>query len=418
MVEVAEECGSGSDEPLELVTALLDSAGVFARSVAVSQAAQLTVVREAVLAARRNPDVYVPDSPRTPRFDAVSLAARAVVMELSMRLSLPEATIWAQFHQADTLMERLPQLWKRFCSGSVGYANAREAASVAWTLPHDEPAAFEQLQDALLEKASRLTPPQFRKAARAARERVHPRNAAERHAEARTDRRVEVTPSDDVMAWLSLYSDADTIMKIDARLNAAAIRQRDVKGEQRTLAQLRADAAADLLTGRGTAFEVKAHVHLTVPVTALLEHPDLLAKAHAEPAVLEGYGPIDDATARRLVADAPSFRRVFVDPITGIDMNMDRNTYRPTAAQREWLRRQHPDCASPTCSIRIGESDIDHTTDWHFDGLTNMDNLAPLSRGHHTLKHKTKIILTRTENGRPVWKMPTGFERETDPPPF
>ncbi|MEO8908044.1 MAG: DUF222 domain-containing protein [Microbacteriaceae bacterium] len=401
------------------MTALLEAAGIFARSVAVSQAAQLTAVHEVIVTARRNPGVYVSESSETPRLEAVSLAARAVVMDLSLRLSLPEGTIWSQFHEADTLMQRLPRLWTQFCSGAVGYPNAREAATVAWSLPHDNPAAFAELDDALVEKAERLTPSQFRKAARAARERVHPEDATRRHREARQERRVEVSPANDGMAWLSLFTDAATIMKVDARLNAAAKRQRGVDGESRTtLAQLRVDAAGDVLTGRGTAFEVKAHVHLNTPVTAMLDHPELLAKARTDVAVLEGYGPIDDETARLLVADAPSFRRVFTDPITGIDLNMDRKRYRPTAAQREWLRRQHPECESPTCSIRIDDSDLDHTTDWQFDGLSNPDNLAPLSRGHHTLKHKTKITLTRTAVGRSIWRTPTGFSRETDPPPF
>jgi len=97
---------------------------------------------------------------------------------------------------------------------------------------------------------------------------------------------------------------------------------------------------------------------------------------------------------------------------------MDRTTYRPTKAQREWLRRQYPDCGCPTCSIRIDASDLDHVTDWQFDGLTNEDNLVPLSRGYHTLKHKTKITVTRTPQGRTAWRTPTGFERESDPPPF
>ncbi|TAM71347.1 MAG: DUF222 domain-containing protein [Microbacteriaceae bacterium] len=290
--------------PLGLVTALLDSAGLFAQSVAVSQAAQLAAVREAIVTARRNPGVYVPES--SPRSEAVSLAARAVVLELSLRLSLPENTIWAQFHEAGALMERLPRMWAQFCSGNIGYQNAREAASIAWTLPRDNPSTFSALDEALLEKAARLTPPQFRKAARAAREWIHPKDPTERHREARTDRHTEVSPGNDGMAIFSLFTDAATIMKIDARINATALKQRRVQGEQRTLAQLRADAAGDILTGRGTPFEVKAHVHLSVPVTALLDHPDLLAKAHTERAALEGFGPIDDATARLLTADAPA----------------------------------------------------------------------------------------------------------------
>lgn len=406
-----------NDGPLRLVTALLDSTDVFARSAAISQAAQLAAIREAIVTTRRNPGVYVSEG-SSPRVEAVRLAARAVVMELALRLSVSESTIWGQLHEAETLIERLPKLWAAFSTGAASYRNAREAASVAWSLPHDDPRAFEELDDALADKAGRLTPAQFRRAARAARERTHPKDPVERHQDARRDRHVEVEPADDAMAWWSLYTDAASVMKIDARINAAALRQSKVPGETRTLAQLRADAASDLLTGRGTAYEVKARVHLSCPVTILLDNPDLLAAAHDDRSVLEGYGPIDDATARHLIADATSFRRVFTDPINGADLNMDRKAYRPTKVQREWIRRHNPECDCPTCSAKIDLSDIDHGIEWSRGGLTNVDDLTPLSRGHHTVRHKTKVTVTRTAEGRSLWRMPTGFERESDPPPF
>jgi hypothetical protein len=409
--------GDGADEPMILLTALLDSTDVFARSIAVSQAAQLAAIRETIVTTRRNPGLYVRDESR-PRIEAVRLATRAVVLELSLRLSVPEATIWSQFHEAEMLIDHLPKLWAAFSTGDVGYRNAREATSVAGSVPQDDPRVFDQLDEALADKAARLTPSQFRRAARAARERIHPHDPVGRHSEALRQRHTEIEFADDGMAWWSLFTDAATVMKIDARMNRGAVRQHAVDGETRTLAQLRADAAGDVLTGRGTAYEVKARVHLNVPATILLDNPQLLTAAHDDRSVLEGYGPIDDATARQLVADSPSFRRVFTDPIRGVDLNMDRTVYRPTAAQREYLRRQHSECDCPTCSIRIDDSDIDHTTDWNFGGLTNIDELAPLSRGHHTLKHKTKIKVTRSPNGRSVWRMPTGYERESDPPPF
>jgi hypothetical protein len=404
-------------DPLALVTALLDSTEVFNRSVAMSQAAQLAAIREAILTAKRNPEIYVRPDTSDRHGRAVELATRAIVMELSMRLNLPEGTIWSEYHEADSLMTRLPKLWGLFCAGTVSYRNVREAAQTAWSLPHDNPRMDAALDETLTGKAE-LTPSQFRKAARAARERLHPEDATQRHVEARAGRTVDRTQGDDGMAWWGLWTDAVTVAKIDARVDARAAKQSQVEGETRTLAQLRADAAADLLTGAGTAWEVKAHVHLDVPATILLDQPDLLKKARTNRAVLEGYGPIDDETARRLLADAPSFRRIFTDPITGAILNMDRDTYRPTRVQREWLRRQYPDGGSPTRAIRVENADLDHTTDWDFTGVTNVDNLVPLARAHHTLKHKTKLGYTRTAQGRIRWRSPTGYERDTYPPPF
>jgi hypothetical protein len=338
-------------------------------------------------------------------------------------LSLSETRVWAQFHDTHILITRLPRLWAAFAAGEVGYANMRTAADTARTLAKGNTEGFDHklfadLDSGLSAKASRLTPSKFRTAARVLRERLHPVDPVERHRDAREGRHTEVEPVNDGMAWWHLYGDAVAIAKVDARMTAGALRQRNVPGETRTLAQLKADAAADVLTGRGTAYEVKTHVQICLPVTALVDEPVMLAEAELNPAVLEGYGPIDQATALLAAADAPSFRRIFTDPIRGIDLNMDRSTYRPTAAQREWLRRRFATCVAPCCSQRTQYSDVDHTTDWHFDGLTNMANLAPLSRAHHTLKHKTRFALKRHSNGKYVWTSPTGYTRENDPPPF
>jgi hypothetical protein len=64
------------------------------------------------------------------------------------------------------------------------------------------------------------------------------------------------------------------------------------------------------------------------------------------------------------------------------------------------------------------KSDADHALDWVFDGYTNENNLGPLHRGHHTLRHKTTIQVERLPDGRYRWTTPTGFIRDNDPPPF
>lgn len=405
-----------SDETRELKTRL-SAAALLNASLAAVQCLQMNAIYEAVLLARRHPELYVLPGAAQTRAEGIRLAERSVVFDLALRLSKSENVIWSLLHDTETLIARLPKVWAEFRGGRVPHSNVRTAAELARSLPDDSP-VFDELDALLVDRAARLTPSKFRTAARVIRERLHPVDPVERHQAAAVDRRVEIEPADDGMAWMHLYSDAPAIMKIDARLTAAASRQRAQSDESRTLAQLRADAAADLLTGRGTPNEVVTHVQISVPVTTLLNQPTLLTQAQLAPAVLDGYGPIDEATARLLVADAPSFRRIFTDPISGVDLNMDRRSYRPTAAQREWLRRKFRSCVVPHCSRASRECDLDHTTDWQFDGSTNDDNLAPLSRGHHSLKHKTKITLSRAEGGRYAWTTPTGFTRTSDPPPF
>jgi hypothetical protein len=98
--------------------------------------------------------------------------------------------------------------------------------------------------------AGELTPARFRAKARYRRERHHPASIESRHAKGVKDRRLEYVPDRDGMAWLSAYLPADQAAGIWNRTTAAA---RAVQGpsESRTLTQLRVDAFASLLLGRG-----------------------------------------------------------------------------------------------------------------------------------------------------------------------
>ena len=72
-------------------------------------------------------------------------------------------------------------------------------------------------------------------------------------------------------------------------------------------------------------------VVVTVPVLTLLGRTD-------EPARLEGYGPIDAETARRLAAGATSFHRLLTHPVSGVRLDLDRATYAPPADLRLWVQ--------------------------------------------------------------------------------
>jgi hypothetical protein len=369
------------------------------------------------MTARSTPEVYVVPEKRMSRSRVVELAERCVAFELAVRLSLSENTIRDMFHDAHTLITKLPKTWDGFRAGQIPYVNARTAADTARALPDDDPAVFERLDEVLAVKGAGMVPSKFRTTARVFRERLHPENPVTRHERAFEGRRVSFDPDQDGMGWISLFTDAATVVKAQARADAVAARMR-AKGDKRTLEQLRADAIADLLTGRGTKQGVKARVTVTVPLTAFTDQPELLQAARTDPGVLDGYGPIDPVTAGRLAAGASSFRRLFTDPIDGAELNLGRTSYKPNVAQREWLRRRYGTCVAPACNCSAVKSDADHALDWVFDGYTDEDNLGPLHRGHHTIRHKTKIQVERLPDGRYRWTTPTGFTRDNDPPPF
>lgn len=67
------------------------------------------------------------------------------------------------------------------------------------------------------------------------------------------------------------------------------------------------------------------------------------------------------------------------------------------------------------CGIRAGRCDIDHTRDWLHDGHTDHDNLAHLSRGHHTLKHHGGWKVEQTRPGVLEWTSYLGRQYDTQP---
>ncbi|MEP6478132.1 MAG: DUF222 domain-containing protein [Rhodoglobus sp.] len=342
------------------------------------------------------------------RGDAVEYAERAAAADLAVRLNIAEGTVRAHGHVAATLRERLPRVWAWFAEGDVSTQNAREAASIAIELPAEY---WLQFEDRIVDAARTLAPARFRSRARAVREKLHADTLAERHATAEATRGVWTEIDRDGMGWLHANLPADALAKVTAKLDGIAFGLFTESDEQRTMAQLRADVLTDLLTG-GESSRVGVTVALTIPVMSLLGHS-------TEPALLEGVGPIDLETARRLCATAPSITRLLTDPITSTILQMDPNQYRSSAALKRWLAITQVTCDFPGCGRRAINCDLDHTRAWADGGRTSADNLTHRCRKHHTMKHQTKWRVARPPGAeRAVWTSPTGYSREADPPPF
>jgi hypothetical protein len=374
-------------------------------------------MREAVA----HPEIFVDE--QMLRGDAIELAERAAVADLAVRLSLAESTVRAQGHVARTLRERLPRLWSWFLDGEVSTHNAREASGIVIELSAEHWGEFESR---IVDDARTLAPARFRSRARVVREKLHAETLIERRQLAEARRGVWIEPDRDGMGWLTAYLPAEKLAMVSAGLDAAAFDLFTEHDEQRTMAQLRADVLVDLVTraggqsgpgsvdGTGSSgrSSVGVTVALTVPVLSLLGQS-------TEPAILEGIGPIDIETARRLCIDAPSFTRLLTDPITGTVLEMDARQYRPSAALRRWLGIRQVTCDFPGCGRRAANCDLDHTCAWAAGGQTTAANLTHRCRKHHTMKHQTKWRVDRPPGAeRAVWTSPTGYARTADPPPF
>lgn len=341
-------------------------------------------------------------------WDAATIARRELVTEIAAALRLPERTTEALIDDSQSLIQDLPETTQALRDGDVSCRHAQSIADHARSLPVDARAAFETQ---VLPYARNLTVARFDRKARVVREASHPQTIAERKAKGVSERSVGITPGRDGMAWLSAHLPAEVAYAIDDRLTSIARGLRSAD-DPRTIAQLRSDAFADLLVSGEAGCElghgIRARVLVTVPVLSLLG-------SSQEPASLEGYGPIDAATARELAAHAPSFTRILTHPETGTVLSVGRDRYAVPHDLKDWLRVRDETCRHPGCGRLAAHCDIDHTVDWQHHGSTRHDNLAHLCEKHHHTKHYTRWAVRHLEKGVFEWRSPAGKIYLTEP---
>lgn len=352
-------------------------------------------------------------SPSGAGWDARTIARRELVTELACALRIPERAAENLIEDSRALVTELPETFAALSAGAISWRHARVLIDHAHSVPENARHAFEAK---VLPFAQTLTVAKFDRAARRERERVHPESIDHRAAAAVEKRNVELQPTRDGMAWLSAYLPAVTAQGIYNRVTDMALSQQNGT-ETRTLTQLRADLFAELLLDGslrngslrdGRVSKIRPRVLITVPVMSLLGHSD-------EPAMLEGYGPIDLETARELTADAPSLTRILTHPETGAVLSVGRDSYAVPADLRIWLRVRDGTCRFPGCSRAARKCDLDHSADWQFGGQTAHNNLAHLCQAHHHVKHMTGWSVRQLTGGVMEWTSPAGKIYTTQP---
>ena len=253
----------------------------------------------------------------------------------------------------------------------------------------------------------------FRRALRKLVESVRAVTLEERYQAALEQRRIAVEAGEDGMAGLWMYGPAVEVHAIYGRLTAMAKVIGATEGETRTLDQIRADIAADLLIDGTTshipaaASGIRASVVVTVPVLSLL---DDTAAATADQPMVEGVGPIPLSRARELCGGDATWMRVLTHPETGMVLSVGRDQYRPPAALRKLVKWRADRCMAPGCGMPASRCDIDHQKAWAEGGETCLCNNAPFCEGHHIVKHHGGWTVRQLEGSGGVieWISPTG----------
>lgn len=340
----------------------------------------------------------------------MSLIEDACATEIRAALRLTRRAADTELALARGFRERLPQVWEALASGRI---DRRRASVIVSRTDHLGVSQAREVADRVSEQAAELTTGQLSALITRLGIEVDPDDATHRYENAVDQRRVILEPTIDGTAHLYLMDlPPDRATRIRARVDAAA-RELRVKGETRTMDQLRADVVLDLLdpatpttttsrSGRGA-------VTLTVDLATLAG----LAETSGE---LGGYGPVISDIARQVADRSPDAEWRFVVTDDGRPVGAGTTRRRPTAGQRRIIETLYPRCIFVGCRMPAVLCDIDHTTPYADTGVTRIDDLAPLCEHDHSMRH-TGWSYRHTPHGI-EWRSPLGVRHlNRDPPP-
>ncbi|CAI9389409.1 HNH endonuclease signature motif containing protein [Microbacterium sp. T2.11-28] len=342
---------------------------------------------------------------------------REVVAELGAALRVGDRTVHGWLDSGSALVHRYPATLRALRAGAIDERHAAAILDAGAAVEDDGlRAEYERrvLEVAVAESAARV-----RAAARTIAARLQRDLVDDRQRRAHERRRVRLYDIEDGLTRLVADLPAALARAAFERVSdlaAAVDDDDDVDGDgerdDRCLDERRADVLCDLLIGGAPAAHPDlraggAAVRVTVPLLTLAGVDD-------DPAILDGHGPIDAGTARRLAAAAPGWERVVQHPLTGEVLACDR--YRPSAALRRLIDARDEHCRWPGCRRAARRCDADHTVAYAEGGDTAASNLALFCRRHHRLKHASPWRVRQLGGGRLEFRSPTGRTYLNDAP--
>lgn len=300
---------------------------------------------------------------------------------------------------AHDLVERLPAVLGLLKVGSIDLERAKV---IVRSTAHLSVAHARAVVTALPDEAFRMTTGQLRARVRRACLDVDPDSSRQEEKQAIVDRRfVSWTEPDGTLSLLLSGIDPLRGQEIIDRIRRIA-RHHNTGNESRTMDQLRADVACDLLSG--TTDATVGRVHLTVDLASLFD-PDVTKAAE-----LAGYGPV-------LTDIADQSRRQFEDagwdwtvhlPESWAPVADGHTRRRPTSSQQRRVRAKFRTCIAPGCRKPTISCDIDHTRTWSETGVTDSENLGPLCRPDHCTRHQSGWTYSILPDGDILWSSPIG----------
>jgi hypothetical protein len=311
-----------------------------------------------------------------------------------------------QLGLASSLVSEYRPVWEMLRAGLIDLPRAR--VIVEHTL-HLEDEVRDQVVNVALEKAARQTTGLLAARIRRLAMWVAPDKAKKRYEQGLEERRLVSDANSDGTANLCGYQlPAEKSQAAARRINRAAHRLK-ASGDPRSLDQIRADIYLDLLNGRGLATGAdRGIVDIQVDLTTLLELDD-------KPGEIHGWGPVISDIARQVIEEqVGSEWRYTVTGENGNPIGTGITKRRPTAGQKRLAQILNPTCVFPGCRTPATGCDLDHNQPWAQGGQTTEENLGPLCRHHHVIRHHGWDI-SRTSPGSYQLTSPLGHTYTSQP---
>ncbi|MCP4303376.1 MAG: DUF222 domain-containing protein [bacterium] len=337
---------------------------------------------------------------------AGDLAEEAASAEVAAALKWTRRTADSEMGFALDLRRRLPDVWMALWSGKIDLRRAKVMVRATSHLPT---ASAQNIVDSIIDRADRFTTGQLNAKLRKLCIETEPDDAARRYEAAVAERRVTAQPDEAGTAHLfAMDLPPHRLAAGMNRINRLAQSLRR-PGETRTMDQLRADVLLDVLEGTGVA---TAGGRGTTIIHTTLES---LAGLANHPGELAGYGPVATDIARQVAErqQGGTWSWVIEDPETGLPLATGTTRRRPTAQQQRDVEARNPTCTHPGCRMPAAESDLDHRIPWAHQRRTHSDNLAPLCRYHHRIKHEAGWNYKAVGGGDYVFTTPLGHNYTT-----
>ncbi|MFD0812889.1 DUF222 domain-containing protein [Amycolatopsis umgeniensis] len=343
------------------------------------------------------------------RLSEVRAGVRSVVQEVALELSLVDAFAGSLVATGVALTSRLPRTLSLMDRGQVsGFAAQKVAEATAWLSDEDSLTVDALLEKRLPDKNSE----QVRKAASHAATKVDRSGAERRATESREGRRLSMAQGEMGVASIEVVD--GPVEKVTAayqRIHREARALRN-EGDTRTMDQLRADIALDLLLGGQGGVSERAEVFLNMDLTTYLGLND-------DPVKMAGHGYIPAGLGRQIATGANTvLRRIITDPLSGQVQDLGRTRYRPDAATAEFVLVRDRECRRPGCTRAAHSCELDHSIPWQFQGETNVADLVTYCTRDHRLKDEPGWIYRLDPDGGLTVTTPAGRTHTSTPPPL